>query len=200
MISSLCFPVIAKSSVDTCTVLRNPTRGKNTIGNEVASRWAEQELHKMKSKSSEVVIAVLRALSRARLSILTVGLTYLVSIVIGIVMVQTRNQFAISYSDRIVSNAQSSPIIVALDRNDRLQAALLDFGGNLVGSLSNTLSGFSVIAPYPVIAYRGWIGGIVSIDRSHGSRLADPKEATYYLTTLLLQLIPSGIYFGSIFS
>ena len=135
-------------------------------------------------------MAVIRALSRARISILTVGLTYLVSVVIGIVMVQTGNPFAISYRDGIVSNAQSSPIIVALDRNDRLRATLLDFGGNLFGALGNTLSGLGVITPYPIIAYRGWIGGIVSIDSSHISRLADSKEATYYLTTLILQLIP----------
>jgi len=138
----------------------------------------------------DIVITVIRALSRARFSILTVGLTYLVSLIVGIVMVQTGNQFAISYRDAIISKAQSSPSIVALHRNNRLPAALLDFGANLVGAISNTLSGFGVIAPYPVIAYRGWIGGIVSIDGSHVSRLADPKEATYYLTTLLLQLIP----------
>jgi len=145
----------------------------------------------MKEKSlQDIVIQVIRALSRARFSILTVGVTYLISLIVGMVMVQTGNQFAISYRDGIVSKAQSSSSIVALHQNDRLQAALLDFGGNLVGAISNTLSGFGVIAPYPVIAFRGWIGGIVSIDGSHASRLADPKEATYYLTTLLLQLIP----------
>jgi hypothetical protein len=41
-----------------------------------------------------------------------------------------------------------------------------------------------------MIAYRGWIGGIVSIDDSQTSRLADPKEAVYYLTTLILQVMP----------
>ena len=133
---------------------------------------------------------VIRALSRARFSILTVGLTYLVSVMIGILMVQTGNQFALSYRDRIVSQAHSSPITAALDRNNRLQAALLDFGGNLLGAFSDTLSGLGVMIPYPIIAYRGWIGGIVSIDSLHVSRLSDPKEATYYLTTLALQLIP----------
>ncbi|HLO30747.1 MAG TPA: stage II sporulation protein M [Anaerolineales bacterium] len=137
-----------------------------------------------------VSIAVIRALSRARFSILAVGLTYLISVSIGILMVQTGNQFAVSHRDRIVSQARSSPAIIALDRNDRFQAALLDFGGNLLGALSSTLSGLGVIAPFPIIAYRGWIGGIVSIDSLHGSRLMDPKEALYYLTTLVLQLIP----------
>lgn len=145
----------------------------------------------MKSKFSLVILSILNALHRARISILTVGLTYLFSLIVGFVMVQTGNQFAISYRDRIVSNAQSSPIIVALDRNNRLEAAILDFGGNLIGAISNTLGGLGVIFPYPFIAYRGWIGGIVSIDSSHVSRLEDSREAIYYLTTLILQLIPS---------
>jgi uncharacterized membrane protein SpoIIM required for sporulation len=150
----------------------------------------------MNSKSLEVVVAVLRALYRARISILTVGLTYLISTVVGIVMVHTGNQFAISYRDGIVSNAQSSPIIVALDQNDRFRAALLDASGNLVVAASNTLGGLGVIFPFPFVAYRGWIGGIVSINSSHVSRFADPQEAIYYLTTLILQLIPSILACG----
>jgi hypothetical protein len=92
-------------------------------------------------------------------------------------MVHAGNQFAINYRDNLVSNAQSSPIIVALGQNNRLQAALLDFGGNLIGAVSNTLGGLGVVFPYPFIAYRGWIGGIVSIDGAHASRLANPQEA-----------------------
>ena len=138
-----------------------------------------------------VVSLVIRALCRARISILTVAITYLVSTVIGIVMVHNGNQFAIAYRDKIIGEAQSSPILVALHRNNRLEAALLDFGGNLIAVCSNTLAGLGVIVPYPFMAYRGWIGGSVSLDGTHASRLADPKEAVYYLTTLILQLIPS---------
>lgn len=154
-------------------------------------------MHEMKSKFLEVGMAVSRALFRARISILTVGLTYLISIIVGYGMVQTGNQFAVSYRDRIVSNAQSSPIIVSLNQNNRLQAALLDFGANLFGAISNTLGGLGVMFPYPVIAYRGWIGGIVSIDSSHVSRLTDPREAVYYLVTLVLQIIPYTLSGGA---
>ena len=147
-------------------------------------------LHEMKNKLLNVVMTVIRALSRGRISILAVGLTYLFSVIIGIVMVQTGNPFAISYRDEIVSSAQSSPTLVALNRNDHLQAALLDFGANLLGAISSTVAGLGIITSYPIIAYRGWIGGIVSIDGSQVSRLMDFKEATYYLTTLILQLIP----------
>jgi uncharacterized membrane protein SpoIIM required for sporulation len=143
-----------------------------------------------KSETHSIVVPVSRALHRARIAILTVALTNLVAVSVGIVMVHTGNEWAIAYRDRIVIRAQSSPIIVALKQNDRLRAAVLDFGGNLYVAIANTLGGLGVIVPYPMIAYRGWIGGIVSIDSSHVSRLAETKEATYYLITLTLQLIP----------
>jgi uncharacterized membrane protein SpoIIM required for sporulation len=142
-------------------------------------------------------MSLVRALSRVRIPILTVGLTYLVSLVIGMIMVHSGNQWAVNYRDRIVSKAQSTPTIAALQQNNRLRAALLDFGGNLMGAISNTLGGLGVIFPYPFIAYRGWIGGIVSIDSSHASRLADIREAAYYLSTLVLQLIPYTLAGGA---
>ena len=151
----------------------------------------------MKNKLAFIAFSIRRAVSRARIAILTVGLTYLISVTAGMVMVHTGNKFAVDYRDGIVSNAQSSPILVALDQNNRLQAALLDTGGNLIGAVSNTLGGLGVVFPYPFIAYRGWIGGIVSIDGAHVSRLADPREALYYLSTLILQLIPSILAAGA---
>jgi uncharacterized membrane protein SpoIIM required for sporulation len=151
----------------------------------------------MKNQLFTIMKAILRALSRARIAILTVGLTYLVSVIVGMIMVHAGNTFAVDYRDSIVNNAQSSPILVALDQNNRLQAALLDAGGNLIGAVANTLGGLGVVFPYPFIAYRGWIGGIVSIDGAHASRLADPREAFYYLATLILQLIPSTLAAGA---
>ena len=135
--------------------------------------------------------SILRALRRAHMAILSVGLTYLISTLAGMVMVHSGDEFAVTYRDKIVSEAQASSILRALDRNNRLEAALLDFRGNLLAISSNALGGLGVIIPYPFIAYRGWIGGIVSINGAHASRLADPPEAVYYLVTLILQLIPS---------
>ena len=137
-----------------------------------------------------IVAFVRRALRRARFAILTVALTYVISVSVGIVMVHSGNEWAITYRDRIVSRAQSSPSIIALRQNNRLRAAVLDFGGNLYGAIADTLGGLGVVFPYPFIAYRGWIGGIVSIDSSHVSRLSESREAVYYLITLTLQLIP----------
>jgi hypothetical protein len=150
-----------------------------------------------KTERQSIRVMVLRALQRAQMPILTVAVTYVISVGIGMLMVHTGNGWAISYRDDIVSKAQSSPILIALDQNDRLRASVLDFCGNLLGGLTNTLEGLGVVFPYPFIAYRGWIGGIVSIDSLHISRLAQPKEAAYYLITLTLQLIPSILAGGA---
>jgi uncharacterized membrane protein SpoIIM required for sporulation len=147
-------------------------------------------MQQQKSDTPSLVALVTRALHRARIATLSVALTYLVSVSVGIVMVHTGNEWAITYRDHIVSGAQSSPTIIALKQNNRLRAALLDFGGNLYGAMADTLGGLGVIFPFPFIAYRGWIGGIVSIDSLHMSRFAEPKEGAYYLITLTLQLIP----------
>ena len=130
-------------------------------------------MQQQKSETYRIVGLAIRALHRARIAILTVALTYFVGVSVGIVMVHAGNEWAIAYRDHIVSRAQTSPITTAFKQNYRLRAALLDFGGNLYGAVADTLGGLGVIVPYPSIAYRGWIGGIVSIDSSHVSRLAE---------------------------
>lgn len=142
-------------------------------------------------------MSVITALRRARIPILIIALTYAVSLFIGMVMVHAGNTFALAIRDNLVAQAQSSPIIVALYQNDRLHAAALDFGGNLYAAIANTLGGLSVVVPFPVTAYRGWVGGIVSVNSAHASRLADPAEASYYLITLILQLIPYSLSGGA---
>jgi len=69
-------------------------------------------------------------------------------------------------------------------------AASLDAAANAVGGLLRMIAGYGVPAGYSVAAYRGWIGGVVSVDGAHHSRLARSFEAFYYLVTLLLQLVP----------
>lgn len=148
-------------------------------------------------KPRNIFKLIIRAILRSRCAILTVAALYFVSVVFGIVMVDAKIPFAVSYRDNLVSGARSSPTLVALDKNDHLKAALLDFGGNLLGGSANALAGLGVVFPYPLIAYRGWVGGIVSIDSSHISRLAIPGEDVYYLITLILQLIPYTLSAGA---
>ena len=140
-----------------------------------------------------------RAIGRARWSILTVAGTYVASILVGIVMVHAGNSFALNYRDKLVNQAaQQDSAAQAAKRGNALQAALLDFSGNLiVGAIPKTVSGFAILFPYPMVAYQGWIGGIVSVRGDHTSRLNDPRPAFYYLLTLLLQVIPYSLAAGA---
>ena len=146
---------------------------------------------------------VLAALARGRVAILSVAATYALSVILGVAMVSTGSSFALDRRDEIVGNAQSGDTLVAYRAGDRLRAALLDFASNLgLGGLTSTALGVGVVVVYPVVAYRGWVGGIVSANAKHESRLADPSSALYYLVTLILQLIPysiaggMGVYLG----
>jgi hypothetical protein len=147
---------------------------------------------------------MLAALRHARLSILAIGLTYLVSVVVGIVIVHKGSQFALSYRDRLVHRAsKSDPAARALRERRRTTAALVDFSRNLfLGAAPQTISGLTILPPFALAAYRGWVGGIVSVDSKHQSRLADSRERSYYLSVLLLQLLPytltggAGIHLG----
>jgi uncharacterized membrane protein SpoIIM required for sporulation len=142
---------------------------------------------------------ILRALVRARVAILAMALTYVLSVVVGAVMVHTGNAFALTYRDDLVAQARASdPAAIALREGDRLRAALLDFGRNLLlGAVPKTVAGVSVLVPFPLAAHQGWVGGIVSVDSTHASRLARPDEARYYLLTLALQLLPYSLAVGA---
>ncbi len=141
---------------------------------------------------------IFRAIKRARDPILTIAGTYVLSLVIGMIMVHAGSTFALDYRDRLVGAAQQNSTGQAVQRGDNLRAALLDFAGNLtIGALPKTLMGFGIIFPYPWVAYQGWVGGIVSVRGDHTSRLNDPRSATYYLLTLILQLIPYSLAIGA---
>jgi hypothetical protein len=144
-----------------------------------------------------LVRPAVRSVVAARLPIATVFVSYAPSVVFGIVMATSGNTFAIAQRDDVVGAARSSAITIANRSGDHARAALLDFGANLTaGGLSSTAIGISVVGLYPVVAYRGWIGGIVVLDGEHRSRLADPASAGYYLVTLILQLVRYSIAGG----
>jgi hypothetical protein len=143
------------------------------------------------------------ALRRTRGPLVASAVTYLASVVIGIVLATAGVPFAVSQRDAIVGGAGTSSITQAENRGDHLRAALLDFGSNLfLGAVPTSITGLSVIGPFPIAAYRGWVGGIVSIDGRHKSRLADPGPAVYYIVTLVIQLtgfiltMAAGVHVG----
>lgn len=134
---------------------------------------------------NRTIASLFRALRRARAPIFVIAITYLLSLISGIFMVHSGNEFALSFRDRLVSEARSGSV---LTQPDPFSMALADFSGNLRGAVSDALGGLGVIFPFPFIAYRGWVGGIVSVDSSHASRLLNPASAAYYLSVLMLQL------------
>ncbi len=140
-----------------------------------------------------------RALSRSKIGILTIALVYAVSLVVGIAMVDTGNKFALSTRDSVVASAASTdPASIALQHGNSVEAALIDFSRNLgLGAVPSTLGGMAIVIPFPVAAYRGWIGGIVSVNANHVSRLASPGQALYYISVVVLQLIPYSLAGGA---
>lgn len=142
---------------------------------------------------------VIRAIVRARFSILTIGLTYALFIFLGIVATHLGVSFALEERDQLISQAvKQDPVIIANMQGDSLRAALLDFQGNLfLGAMPKTVSGVGVVTAYPLVAFQGWIGGIVSVRGDHSSRLNNPFSAAYYLLTLLLQIIPYSLAVGA---
>ena len=125
-----------------------------------------------------------------------------IPLVIGGVLATTGHPFALQQRDAIVRTAQDSAITTAYRRGDHLEAALLDFAGNVQAAAVTSVTGLALVAPLPIVAYRGWVGGIVSIDADHRSRLREPGSALYFVVTVALQQIPfilgsaSGMYLG----
>ncbi len=139
-----------------------------------------------------------RAFRRARGPIAASAVTYLTFLLLGIALASSGWAFAVTQRDSIVNGAQTSPITVKYRQGDRLMAALLDFGANTaLGAIPTSIIGLTIIGPFPIAAYRGWVGGIVSIDSSHQSRLATPSGAIYYLVTVTLQLIGYVLTMGA---
>lgn len=120
-------------------------------------------------------------------------------VLVGLLMVNNGNPLALQYRDQLIARAQSQdPASLALASGNRLQAAAWDFSRNLLlGAVPSTVTGLAIGIPYLIAIHRGWVGGIVSVDGSHISRLSDPIERRYYLLTLVLQLIPYSLAGGA---
>lgn len=140
----------------------------------------------------------LAALRRSRFPIIAIALTHVVTVTAGIIMVHTGNRFTLSYRDRLVAQAHASdPVAPSFQEGDRLRAALIETVRTQWACLATGLTGLSVIPPFLLSGYRGWVGGIISVDRDHISRLGDPPQAIYYLSVVILQLIPYSLAAGA---
>jgi hypothetical protein len=130
---------------------------------------------------------------------LSIFLAYVLSSAVGILMTHSGNHFALGERDRIVGEARATEPAAASEKEGKhVAAALHDFAGNVLrAAVPQTLLGIAVIPPYFSVAYQGWVGGIVSVDGHHRSRLARFPAASYYLTVLLLQFIPFSLAIGA---
>ncbi len=139
------------------------------------------------------------ALGRARGPIAWIAATYLLSLTVGAGMVHAGNAAALRYRDTLVGTAAASDqAMVAMNHGLPLRAAILDFTGNLgLGAIPSTVMGLAVLLPFPMAAYRGWVGGVVSVDGEHHSRLRPGRERWYYLGVLFLQLLPYSLAGGA---
>jgi hypothetical protein len=114
-------------------------------------------------------------------------------------MAHAGSDFALRHRDVLVETASTTdPAAAALSRGFPLRAALLDFARNLcLVALPATVMGLGIVLPFPLAAYHGWVGGIVSVDGEHHSRLRPAKERWYYLTVMVLQLLPYSLAGGA---
>lgn len=139
------------------------------------------------------------ALKRCRIYVLTIFLTYWISCIAGIWMSHTGNDFALLTRDKLVGHAmQTDQASIKYQQGNNLSAALIDFGANLfMGAVPQTIMGLGIVIPYCSAAVQGWVGGIVSVDSAHKSRLTGFKSAFYYFFVLLLQFIPYSLAIGA---
>lgn len=137
-----------------------------------------------------MIVQIQSALYRARAGIAIMASVYAISVGTGFIMVHTRSQFALACRDTLVADAhRDDPAARANDAGAHAVAAALDFSRNLgLAAVPDTIGGYVFVMPIGTGAYRGWVGGIVSVDAQHRSRLRVFRSALYYTVTMLLQL------------
>lgn len=142
---------------------------------------------------------IIKAIQRCRPFAVSIFLTYLVSSAVGIVMAHAGSGFALAQRDRTVREALASDkASIAYRSDDLANAVILDFAGNLFyAAIPQTVAGLGVVLPYFSVAYQGWVGGIVSVDNAHRSRMRSLKGMSYYFLVLLLQFIPFSLSIGA---
>ena len=142
---------------------------------------------------------IIKAMQRSKPFAMSIFLTYLLSSSVGIFMAHAGNRFALAQRDKTVQQALTSDgASIAYQSGNHATALVLDFAGNLFyAAIPQTVAGLGVILPYFSVAYQGWVGGVVSVDSTHRSRLRSIKATSYYFLVLLLQFIPFSLSIGA---
>lgn len=123
--------------------------------------------------------------------------TYVVSAAVGAAMVHAGSRFALARRDAIVASAASDKASIDYRAGRRTQAALADAVANFgLAALPQTIAGLTIVLPYATVSYQGWVGGIVSVDGRHVSRLRSVRGGAYYLGVLLMQFLAFSLCIG----
>lgn len=98
----------------------------------------------------KMIKSILLAVRQCRIYVITVFFTYCISCLVGIIMVHTGNNFALSYRDKIVGRAlETDNASINYKKGNNFLAALNDFKGNLLfGAVPQTIMGIGIIVPY----------------------------------------------------
>lgn len=152
----------------------------------------------MRSRGRDTVDRIVKAIRECAVYSLSVLVTYALAAAAGAIMAHAGSPFALSRRDAIVARA------VAHDRASidyragrRVRAAVEDAAANFTrAALPQTLAGLTIVLPYLTVAHQGWVGGIVSVDGRHRSRLRSARGAAYYLGVLLLQFLAFSLCIG----
>jgi hypothetical protein len=112
-------------------------------------------------------------------------------------MVHSGSQYALSRRDAVVERAARDQSSIDYRAGRRTRAALADAAANFgLAALPQTIAGLTVILPFVTVSYQGWVGGIVSVDARHVSRLRSARSSAYYLGVLLLQFTAFSLCIG----
>lgn len=147
---------------------------------------------------NKIIESIATSIKNCKAYIVSVFFVYCFSCLIGIIMVQTDNNFALEQRDKIVGIATNTDkASINYQQGNPLTATLYDFTGNLFLDITQTFLGLGVVIPYITVSYQGWIGGIVSVDNFHKSRLRKIQSALYYFIVLFLQFIAYSLSIGA---
>jgi len=146
-----------------------------------------------------MIARITQAILRGKPFAISIFLTYLLSSSVGIFMAHGGHRFALAQRDKTIQKALTSDkASIAYQSGNQVTALILDFAGNLFyAAIPQTVAGLGVVLPYFSVAHQGWVGGIVSVDRTHRSRLRSIRATSYYFLVLFLQFIAYSLSIGA---
>lgn len=146
---------------------------------------------------TDMIDRVAVAIRRCARYSLSIFFTYVVSAAVGAAMVHTGSRFALARRDAIVERAAGDRASIDYRAGHRTRAALADAAANFgLAALPQTIAGLTIVLPYFTVFHQGWVGGIVSVDGRHISRLRSARGGAYYLGVLLLQFLAFSFCIG----